>query len=249
MVEATCQFSESPQPRIGVLVLENDETLEEDLRRVFAPDVARLHFSRVSSQTEVTPETLNEMVETIPSSADLLPKTPDYTAIGYGCTSGTMVIGAEKVKDLITGVVPADHITDPLTATFAAIETLGIKKLGLLTPYIPAVAAPLQHAFENYGINVTSSFSFGIEQEAKVARIARNSIFDAVRSLAQESDIDGVFMSCTNLRTFDVIPSLEDALNIPVLSSNQALCWHMAKLAGVADQTNGPGRLWGKPSS
>ena len=244
MIETTCQFSESPQPRLGVLVLENDETLEEDLRRVFTPDVARVHFSRVSSQAEVTPETLNAMVETIPSSADLLPKAPNYKAIAYGCTSGTMVIGAETVKDLITNVVDADHITDPFTATRAAINSLGIRRLGLLTPYIPAVAAPLQQAFDDHGIDVTRSFSFGIDQESRVARIAPDTIFDAVQSLAQESDIDGVFMSCTNLRTFDVISELEDALNIPVLSSNQTLCWHMAKLAGLDELANGPGRLW-----
>jgi len=37
-------------------------------------------------------------------------------------------------------------------------------------------------------------------------------------------------MSCTNLRTLGVIDEVSQALGKPVLSSNQALAWHMAQL-------------------
>ena len=238
------QLSDPVTPCLGVLVLENDETLEEDLRRVFAADVARIHVSRVPSRADLNPDTLHAMVRTLPAAADLLPKAPQYAAIAYGCTSGAMMIGAEKVKTLITRTLPADQITDPLTATLAAIRALGITRLGLLTPYIETVATPLQRSFVGQGIAVPHSLSFGIEQEAKVAGIAPQSIRDAATKLAQGGGIDGLFLSCTNLRTFDVIPQLEAALNLPVLSSNQTLTWHMATLTGTRDQAKGPGQLW-----
>ena len=247
MDQMDCHLSESPQPRLGVLVLENDETLEEDLRRVFAPDVARLHMSRVPSRAELNPDTLHAMAATLPAAADLLPKAPSYAAIAYGCTSGAMMIGAKKVEALITRTLPAGHITDPLTATLAALNTLKIQRLGLLTPYIPSVATPLRQAFEDHGLTVARSLSFGEDQEARVARISPQSLIKAATQLAQGGDIDGIFLSCTNLRTFGVIPALEDALNLPVLSSNQTLCWHMAQLTGLTENTTGPGRLWTAP--
>ena len=53
---------------------------------------------------------------------------------------------------------------------------------------------------------------------------------------ASDQDVDAVFLSCTNLRTLDVIPAVEAVLNLPVFSSNQVLAWHMSELAGLASE-------------
>ena len=34
-------------PRLGLIVLQVDETIERDFRRLFPPDIARLYISRV----------------------------------------------------------------------------------------------------------------------------------------------------------------------------------------------------------
>jgi maleate isomerase len=198
----------------------------------------------VASRAELTPQTLTAMQSTIPVAADLLPKAPHYKVIGYGCTSGAMMIGADQVRRLITDTLPADHVTDPFTATLSALKTLKIQRLGLLTPYIESVARPLQHAFEGNGVAVPQTLSFGEEREARVARITAQSITQATRALAGNGQIDGVFLSCTNLQTLDVIPRLEDELGLPVLSSNQTFAWHIARLAGLCEGVQGIGRLW-----
>ncbi|MEK9571920.1 MAG: hypothetical protein VW124_23070 [Paracoccaceae bacterium] len=51
-------------------------------------------------------------------------------------------------------------------------------------------------------------------------------------------------MSCTNLRTVDVIDELEDELEIAIVTSNQALAWDMLTSAGIsAAQSAVPGRI------
>jgi maleate isomerase len=50
-------------------------------------------------------------------------------------------------------------------------------------------------------------------------------------------------LSCTNLRTLDVIDDLEAELGVPVLSSNLALARHMARATGAALAPDAPGRL------
>ena len=47
-------------------------------------------------------------------------------------------------------------------------------------------------------------------------------------------EVDAVFLSCTNLRTLDVIDEIEAELGLPVVSSNQALAWHMAQLTQIS---------------
>ena len=67
----------------------------------------------------------------------------------------------------------------------------------------------------------------------------------AVRGLAAQGGVDGVFLSCTNLRTLEVISPLEAETGLPLLSSNTGLAWHMLRLAGLADAPAGYGELFG----
>ncbi|KKK48836.1 hypothetical protein LCGC14_3141130, partial [marine sediment metagenome] len=80
----------------------------------------------------------------------------------------------------------------------------------------------------------------------RVARTDPASIAQAGLQLVAEADaaIDGLFLSCTNLRTLSVIEPLEARLGIPVLSSNQVLAWHLLTLLDKAAPGSGPGRLF-----
>ncbi|MFK4273932.1 aspartate racemase/maleate isomerase family protein, partial [Streptomyces milbemycinicus] len=49
---------------------------------------------------------------------------------------------------------------------------------------------------------------------------------------------DALFISCTNLPTYDVIPQLEAELRMPVLSANQVTMW--AALKAIGAQAVGP---------
>ncbi len=66
-----------------------------------------------------------------------------------------------------------------------------------------------------------------------MVRIDATSIIDAARDLCADAQLDALFLSCTNLRTLEVIAPLEAELGMPVLSSNLVLAWHMSQLAGV----------------
>ena len=224
-------LQEDDLPRLGMIVLQVDETIEGDFRRLFPPHVARLHVTRVPSGAELTPHSIAEMKRALPDAARLLPAIRPLDVVGYACTSGTVLIGADQVRDMVTGAVRTRAVTDPLTATLAQCHRLGVARLGIVSPYIGSVAEPIRAAFEAGGIAVPDTLSFGEQVEARVARIAPRSIADAARNLAQRSKLDAVFLSCTNLRTLDILAPLSEELGLPVLSSNQCLAAHMAALA------------------
>ncbi|MBD3678836.1 MAG: aspartate/glutamate racemase family protein [Rhodobacteraceae bacterium] len=227
---------------LGLVVLKVDETIEEDFRAAFPGREVALHISRVASGDDLTPDTIAEMERCLPEAASLLPPAATFDVVGYGCTSGTALIGAEEVARLVGGPTGARAVTDPLTAALEALAALGIGRIGIVSPYIPSVSTPIIRAFEAGGIEVAQALSFGEEVEARVARIDPASTAEAARQVARQTDIGAVFLSCTNLRTFGIIDALEEDLGLPVLSSNQVLAWHMARLAGL--ETPGlPGRL------
>ena len=229
--------------RLGLIVLQVDETIEEDFRRLLAPSTA-LHVTRIASGAELTPETIAEMEARLPAAAGLLPPAVDFDAVGYACTSGTTLIGAERVAALVSSGCRTRAVTEPLTAALAAMGHLGARRIGIVSPYIASVAEPVRRAFEAAGVEVSATISFGEEVEARVARIDPASITEAAREVAGRGDVDMVFLSCTNLRTLDVIDGLEATLGLPVFGSNMALAWDMARRAGAGLAPAAPGRLF-----
>lgn len=227
-------LQEDALPRLGLIVLQVDETVEQDFRRLFAPEVAQIHVSRIPSGAELTPDSIAGMKTALPDAARLLPSARPLDVVGYACTSGTTLIGAARVRDLILQSTRTQAVSDPLSAALAHCRALGLERIGIVSPYIASVAEPIRAAFEAAGFMVPDRLSFGEEIEARVARIAPASIADAARTLARRTALDGIFLSCTNLRTLGLLEPLARELGLPVLSSNQCLAWHMAKLSGVA---------------
>jgi maleate isomerase len=228
---------------LGLIVLQVDETVEQDMRRLFASSEVALYVTRVSSGDELNPDTIAAMETFLPTAAGLLPPAARFDAIGYACTSGTAQIGADSVAKLISGHATTKAVTDPLTAAINAFRALSVRRLAIVSPYTPPVAAPICRAFEAAGIEVVETLSFGEEVEARVARIDPASIRDAALHIGQKEHVDGVFLSCTNLRTLDIIDDLEAELGRPVVSSNQALAWHMGRLSGLKPGPALPGKL------
>jgi len=227
---------------LGLIVLQSDETIEQDMRQVL-PSEVQLHTSRVPSGLEVTSDSLQTMEAHLPASAELLPRGVKFDVIGYGCTSGTAQIGAGKVADLIRQGATTHAVTEPVTALIAACQALGVSRLAFLSPYVGEVSAQLRSVLQDAGIETPVFGSFEEAEEAKVARITPASILEAGQALCAGAHVDAVFLSCTNLRTLPIIPALEAATSLPVLSSNQVLIWHMAQLSGLALARDGLGRL------
>lgn len=215
---------------MGLIVLQADETLEGDMRVLLSDAPGPVYVSRIPSAPMVTPETLTDMADDLQHAAALLPDARPYGVIGYGCTSASAVIGSDKVAQIVKSGAPVAEVTNPLRATIACAAHHGISRLALISPYIESVNAPLRTAFAAAGVSTEVFGSFGIAEEAKVVRITADSLLEAGRKLGADPAVEGVFLSCTNLRTLPVLDRLAKELGKPVMSSNQALGWHMKRL-------------------
>lgn len=222
----------SPLPNIGLVVLQTDETIEQDFRHFFPRDRANLCVSRIPSGAEVTKDTLGDMAKTLPQAASLFPRLP-FAAIGYGCTSGASVIGSDPISTMIKAETDTKAVTDPVQALLHACATRKIKRLAFLSPYIESVSQTLRDVLRANGIETPIFGSFDEADDATVARIDAASIRNAAITLAKGKDVDAIFMSCTNLKTLPLIAPLVAELRMPVLSSNLVLAEHLAELAMV----------------
>lgn len=234
---------DSKAPPMGLIVLQVDETIEPEFARYFADHPSPLFVSRVPSGLEVTSDTLSHMAQDLSRSASLLPAPREYAVVGYGCTSGSAVIGPERVAGLVRDGCRTQAVTDPLTATISACREKGISRLALLSPYIEEVNIPVIEAFGREGIEFVAVATFDERVEQRVVRISAASVIEAACSIGQSRNVEGVFMSCTNLRTYGVLGPVSERLGKPALSSNSALAWHMRRLTdAAAGNSSGPVR-------
>lgn len=211
--------------RFGMIVLSTDETLEYETAQVVAGRQANLLHARIPSHEDVTPETLKLMAGSMTQCAAQLPEGLD--AVAYGCTSGAVVIGPQEVARLVQVAHPGVPVTNPISAVSAALKSLDVQRIALVTPYVAEVVAPMCDYLAGQGVETVSEVSFGEKEDRTIARIAQRSTRAAMLEAGRADGVQAVFSSCTNLRSFDVIAEVEAELGLPVISSNLALIWHL----------------------
>lgn len=231
----------APAGRIGVISLATDFNIEADLLRMY-PDDVQFFTSRVRNVNPLTIENLRSMEPGISAAADTILPGIDLDAIIYACTSGTVAIGVERITKLVHQVRPGVPVTNPVTAALSAFQRFEVKRISILTPYTAAVNREVAEFFSAQGYEVLSIAGFGFEDDTAMTYITPQDIADAaVASCDPEADL--MFISCTALRASSVLDDIEQRLNIPVVSSNQALVWHSLQLLNYPSPVSGFGAL------
>lgn len=220
------------RPKLGLVVLQAEETIEDELRRILPDDVS-LNTSRVPSGAQLTPDTLGAMEKHLTQAAALFPEGKRFDVAAYACTSAAAQLGTARVADLIRAGTQARHVTDPVSALVATCRAGGLRRLAFLSPYIEPVSAVLRRLLAERGIDTPLFGSFEEAEERRVALIDPPSLLAAGHKLMQGGKVDALFVSCTNVKMFGVIPALRREFSVPILSSNLVLGWHMLHLAGA----------------
>lgn len=227
---------------LGLLVLRTDQTIEDEFRFAL-PERAALYGARLQSPVEITPDNLRKMEADIPGTVRLLPDVT-FDVIGFGCTSGALVIGEAQVAKRVREVMPEVKVTDPVSAAVAACRSLGARRVALLTPYIATINHALRQAFMARGLDIPVMGSFTEPDDNRVARISAEAIEKAMLEVGSSDACEAVFVSCTSLRVARIARCVEAKLGKPVTSSNHAMAWHMFRLAGLAEPMPKLGRLF-----
>ena len=164
-------------------------------------------------------------------------------AVAYGCTSGSYVLGpsgdAAIIEQMRTAAgVPA---TTTSTAVVTALRTLGAHSVAVLSPHIDDLNARLRAYLEAAGFNVAAMVGLNLSCDIEAVEPAETR--QIVESQVDRADADAVFISCTGMRTAEIIDELETSLGKPVVTANQATLWHVAQLAGCCGAIDSLGRL------
>ncbi|WP_052261670.1 maleate cis-trans isomerase family protein [Leisingera sp. ANG-M1] len=235
-------LGDSPGPfRVGVLALANDQVIERDLGLLLPPEVLTF-TTRIAFGGDCTMEQLAKMVPQLAEAAQLLNPEVALDAVIFGCTSGTIAIGPETIRDAIQSVSPGALAVNPVEAASGALRHLGARRINLVTPYEFEIADRMAAQFEAAGFAINRRFDFGITASEDISRVRPEAILEAAARLGGEG-AEATFISCTDFQSLEVLERIETETGMPTVSSNQAMAWDILASLGVTGGVPGYGRL------
>jgi maleate cis-trans isomerase len=221
------------KPRIGCIVPAINVVAEEDLVALCPPGAA-VHFARADVALEAPlRDQLAGMVEAAPALARCLAKA-DVGVVAFACTSASFVQGPgadELIGARMTAAAGVPCLTTT-TAVLEALRTLGVRRLGLATPYVDWVVEAERAFLLAMGFEVLASNGLGLAAGRDIHAVPPARVRELALEVAHP-DADAVFISCTDLQALAIVPQLEAATGRPVVTSNQATFWACARRLGL----------------
>ena len=227
--------------KIGYVLLATEQTVQDDVIRLQPPGVG-IHFTRAAIPDSITSESLTAQADLLADCAASLLPDGSLDVVCYACTSGSLVIGEERVFAELNRGAPNAQATSLITGVIRALKQVGAHRIVVATPYLDEVNQREVDYLEQAGFEVLSLCGLNLEKDSDMVRVAPDYI--AEFALAQDHpDADAIFISCGALRTLDVIGEIESRAGKPAICSNQAMIWDCLRLAGIEDRFAGYGRL------
>ena len=231
--------------RIGLVVLATDMVLEIEWRDLFAGLPIEVLVARIACAAEVTPEALLTMAQQIGQCASLILPDVPLDAMAYGCTSGSLVIGENKVHELLQQGNSIQVTSNPFSAIKAALVHIKAQNLVVLSPYLASVNQPFYQALTDVGYTIKGWGSLDLILDREIGSMNPEHLPVLIDQLlgGLESMPDAVFISCTNFKALAKLDELEQRYGCYFMSSNQVMAWHVLHQLNISLPQTNAGRL------
>ena len=236
------KLKKKTNPKVGLLALSTDLTIENDFQSICQKLPFDLFVNRIHNENPLTKENLLKMYDQIESVTEKILPGQKINTIAYACTSGTIAIGEDKVKEKIQLAKPDCYVTTPITSAIKAFKEMNLKKISLFTPYPESVNKTILEYFNKQNINIISFSTFNIDLDKDIAEVDKKYLLETLVKL-DLANADALFISCTALPVLEIINEVERKINKITLSSNQTLIWDTLRSVGYKSPVKGYGKL------
>ncbi len=208
--------------RVGMLTPSSNTVLEPYTAAMFAPfgEAASVHFGRFRVTEISMSEASQDQFDDAPiiEAAHRLAEARVHL-IAWNGTSASW-LGLDKDRALTARIEAATGI--PATSTMlsydAVLRALGVKRLGLVTPYIGEIQERIVANYAAGGIDVVAERRREEKDNFSFATFGRDEIRAMVRDVAA-SGPDAIAIVCTNFRGAPIAEALEAEFAIPIIDS------------------------------
>ncbi|MBY4726101.1 MULTISPECIES: aspartate/glutamate racemase family protein [Burkholderia] len=225
----------NPRIRIGILTPSSNTALEPLTTAIVAglPDVS-VHFARFTvTEIALTDAALDQF-----DAARMLVAARQLTdarvdVIGWSGTSAGW-LGFEHDAALCRVIEQATGIpaTSSVLALNELLERTGVRRLGLVTPYLDDVQQRIVRQYAQLGIECVSEQHLGLRDNFSFAEVPDTQIAALMRQAARARP-DAVATFCTNLHAAHLAGPFEQATGIAAYDTVATVVWKTLRMAGV----------------
>lgn len=234
--------------RLGLFVPYTNTNLEPDFA-LMCPDSITFHVARIGGYNEDEIPDAAQMKGLGEASLDepirlLSGVRPDVMI--YGCTSATLTHGPQFDRNLAREISTQSG-AQTVTAAGAlvyALRSLNVSRIAFASPYVPAINdMAIRFLAEMGGLETCghAGVQTTLSNEGQGAMTP-----DDVFNLALQADheqAEALVLSCTDMRSIEIIDRLEQKIGKPVVTSNQAMLFQALSKLGFSEPVLGFGQL------
>jgi maleate isomerase len=208
------------------------------------------HFSRIiiPDNPVTSDDDFNKLMDDIRAalmdSVDaVMTCRPDYLVMG---------MSAETFWDGLEGSIELERRVEERAGVKVAMGSdacraaLGcydnVKRLGVITPYMPVGDVQVRKFFTDCGFEVVNLKGLKCKSPMQIAHVSETELRDAINEV-DGPDVDAIVQVGTNLAMARVAGIAEFWLGKPVIAINTATYWWALRQNGITDKIQGYGTL------
>jgi maleate isomerase len=229
----------SERKLLGMLTPSSNTTLEPVTSAMLAglPETSA-HFGRFKvTEIALSGQALAQFDLSGPLAAAELLSHARCQVIGWSGTAAGW--RGFDTDDALCAAIERNTGARACTSVLALNEILrrkGVRRLGLVTPYLDDVQRAIVANYAQIGVQVTAERHLGLQDNFSFSEVSATQLTEMARSVmggpAAERP-DAIAILCTNLRGAPLVPALERELGVPVYDSVATVVWQALRLAGV----------------
>jgi maleate isomerase len=234
--------------RLGMLTPSSNTTLEPVTTAMVAglAEVS-VHFSRFRvTEIALSDDALAQFDDSaILAAAELLAHAKMDVIAWNGTSAGWLGFDADERLCRRIEAATGIRAGTSMLALNEILAATGVKRFGLVTPYITPIQDRLIANYERLGFACLAESGLGIQDNFAFAEVPDGTLIAMIRAVAAHKP-DAIGVICTNLRTAPLVAALEQELGIPIYDTIATAVWKSLKLAGIdPGRVSGWGRLFG----
>jgi maleate cis-trans isomerase len=134
-------------------------------------------------------------------------------------------------------------VVSAISSAVAALTAFGAKSALLMTPFDRASNESIKSHVDNLGFTLHLGPAFDGRIPGTSLNLSPDQLFDLVKETFTKNPAQAIYFQGATMDPLPIIQRIEDALAVPVITSNSAMIWNLLSKLGLKYSVKGYGRL------
>jgi maleate isomerase len=134
-------------------------------------------------------------------------------------------------------------VVSAISSAVTALTAFKAKSALLMTPFDRASNESIKTHVGNLGFTLHLGPSFDGRIPGTSLNLSPDELFDLVSETFRKDPAQAIYFQGATMDPLPILQKLEDALNVPVITSNSAMIWNVLSKLGLKYSVQGYGRL------